>query len=154
MSYPVLDKTTVPCIVLPMRSTEKVAKKYLGYKAATGEREFDVEFVSTDGQVSTTMQALYEFFKTDCKRGTSPFLISLPWMGAPMDDDLPNFLVRFANGFSADFESVWKTKHKLIVVGVIDYITADSGSYVVNDIGDLLTTDPVARTIFNTGVTL
>ena len=122
MTYPVLDKTTVPCITLPVTSKEELAKKYLGYKAISGAREFEVEFIAIDGQVSTTMQALYEFYKTDCQNGTSPFLISLPWMGAGMDDVHPNYLVRFANGISADYKSVWKTKHKLIVVGEISHI--------------------------------
>jgi len=129
MTYPIFDKSVLPFIVCPFSSAEAPVVKFLGYKATTGERSITVKFIAVDGIDSEKHRALYDFWKTDCNYGTKPFLISLPWMGSPFDNNYPNLLVKFTGGISSSFDGIWSTKQKLVIVGE------------VNRIGELITPD-------------
>lgn len=121
MIYPELDKTLMPYMVLPVTPEQEETKKHLGYKAVTGSRAFDVEFIAVDGMVSETMQALYAFWRDDCNYGTKPFLISLPFFGSSIDDVNPNFLVKFRGKMSAPFNTTWSMKRRLEVIGEVNH---------------------------------
>lgn len=122
MIYPVFDKSSMPFTMLPIAMHQDPTLKGQGKKAVVGKRYFDVELLANDGLVSDMQQALYAFWKNDCNYGTTPFLIALPWMGSGIDNNYPNFLVKFTDGLSSQFDNTWTTKQKLIIVGEVNHV--------------------------------
>lgn len=141
MSYPEFDKTTFSFVTYPVVDVHEKSKRYLGYKARSGDKYFNIELKSNDGITSAMTQAFYDFWKVDCKYGTSPFLIALPWMGSAHDNTLPNALVRFSEDISSSMNINWSSRHKLSIVGEVDYIDETLGIYAIRATTSTFTTD-------------
>jgi len=122
INYPVYDKDNFPSIQVPLGMSQDAPIVGLGYRAITGTRYFTLRLNSGTPNADDKIAALYEFWKTDCKHGTLPFLVALPFMGSTMDDSVPNFLVKFTGGLTAEFDYRWKLSQKLEVVGEVNHI--------------------------------
>lgn len=139
MTIPVYDPTVLPCITYPMKNTQKKTKKYLGGRAITGKVNIDISILA---KTNAELNALYDFWLTDCKYGLEPFLVALPVFGMTYTPEAPDMLVKFVGDFSADKDSsAWKSKIKLELVGSIDYIIDDQGNFVVSDLGEYTVAD-------------
>lgn len=145
MVYPVFNKANFPSITTPITVSQDPPFIGLGYKAVSGTRYFNLKMNTGTPDADLKIAALYDFWKTDCKYGTTPFMVALPFFGEPVDDAYPNFLVRFTGGFTSEYDYRWKLSQKWEVVGTIQYLSSDAGDYIVNDAGDNLVTDPVDR---------
>lgn len=140
---PVYDYTLLPCIEHPLENNREATTKYLGKRALTGQEYSTLNIFMVD---DTEAIELYKFWKTDCKYGTIPFLVALPFFGETYDKELPTTLVRFMEDISNNKEDyLWKQSIKIEILGTVSYIQDDSLNYIVDDSGDKITTDSISN---------
>lgn len=139
MTIPVYDLATLPPIIYPMENTQEETEVYLGGRAVTGYITADIKIkAKNDAQ----MEALYNFWVTDCNYGLEPFLVPLNMFGKTDDPDHPTLLMKFSGPISASTQGcLWNSSIKLDRIGTIDYIIDAQGQFVVSDLGEYTIVD-------------
>lgn len=147
MTIPVYDFATLPCVTFPMKNTHTKTKRYLGNKAITGKITTEINIIA---ETDAEMNALYEFWYTECNAGLEPFLIALPIFGK---DGVTDLLSRWNGDFIANKETEsWSLSLTFEIMGSMIYVVDDNGDFIVSDAGEYTVADngdyvPTGQTI-------
>lgn len=150
MTIPVYDNTILPFVTISMINTVDIPKKYLGNKKVEGSKTVKM---TTLAKNNAEIEALYLFWRDDCKYGIEPFLISLPIFGMPIAN-YPNVLVRFSGNLAVNKENIhWTNEIELELIGTLnytidingDFIVNNTGSYTVNGNGDYIPSECILQ---------